>query len=73
MVDVLLMQALLRVVPDRPSARCKPLVATPDGKEAVGLSACLVPRPSRSDPIDDLSVGACLASAVASPWACGTR
>lgn len=33
-----------------------------DGKEAVGPSACLVPRPSRSGSIDDLSVAACLAS-----------
>jgi hypothetical protein len=34
----------------------------PGGKEAVGPSACLVPRPSRSGSIDDLSVAACLAS-----------
>ena len=46
--------------PSAPAAR--PWWATPDGKEAVGPSACLVSRPSRSGPIDDLSVAACLAS-----------
>ena len=46
--------------PSAPAAR--PWWATPDGKEAVGRGACLVPRPSRSGSIDDLSVAACLAS-----------
>ena len=44
--------------PSAPAAR--PWWASP-GKEAVGLSACLVPAPSRSGSIDDPSVAACLA------------
>ena len=46
--------------PSAPAAR--PWWASPDGKEAVGPSACLVPRPSRSGSIEDLLVAACLAS-----------
>ena len=57
--------------PSAPAAR--PWWASPDGKEAVGPSACLVPRPSRSGSIDDLSVAARLASGAGLSVACGTR
>jgi hypothetical protein len=52
-----------RYRPRRPSSApapaARPWWATLDGKEAVGPSACLVHRSSRSGSIDDLSVAAC--------------